>query len=161
MFLFPSVYTESESRPEQALKGPSAGNQSMENDFEIWQPTATSTECEPPSYFLLLWLFSVDWGVALMIILVFSCFVSSLTDYRWIIFKHQKPQKGKSGLWSTMAFEKKNKALVSRWGNGEMPAISSDCEVLCNTVCDCHVSSESYNMSRDKKKITYREWWSC
>lgn len=43
------LYIESESRPERAVRGPSAGNQSIENDSEIWEPTAASTESEPPS----------------------------------------------------------------------------------------------------------------
>ncbi len=102
MFLFPSVYVESESRPERALRGPSAGNQSIKNHFEIWQPTATSTESRPPcSYFLLLWWFPVGWWVALMMILGNRCVLMlcaeprSLTDcYTWIIF--QTPRASKS-----------------------------------------------------------------
>ena len=37
IILFPS---ESESRHERGLKAPSVGNQSIQKDSEIWQPTA-------------------------------------------------------------------------------------------------------------------------
>lgn len=80
-------YVESESRPEGALKGPSAVNQSVRSDFEIWRLTAASSH---------LWSFSV----ALMTFLGNRCLLTlclkpcCLPYYSvCIIFKNQKPRK--------------------------------------------------------------------